>query len=385
MDYNNNNPSGNNSWGSGIKFKEEKKPNKLLRFLGLLLVIFFSASMGGILGGYYVKNNYTPSYVNKTTDGEEDKEDTVVKVTDIPKNSITHVAEKTGPAIVGVSNEIISMGRKYDNGSGSGIIINKEGYIVTNYHVIDGASSVTVTLPGGKKVPSKIIGGDEDTDIAVLKIDVENLPAAKLGDSSQVRVGDISVVIGNPMGEEFAGSVTAGIISAVNREIDTDTGTYKYLQTDASINHGNSGGAVCNIEGEVIGISTMKLSSTEGMGFAIPINDAKPIIDELIKKGYVTKPRIGIHIAYIDKQFSEIYGMPTGAWVRYVEDGGPAEKAGIKVGDVITQIEGVTIDSNRVLKSIIRKHKAGDTITVRVWRDGKELDFKVKLDSSSGK
>lgn len=384
MDYNNN-TSGNNSWGSGIKFQEEKKPNKFLRFLGMLMIIFFSASMGGILGGYYVKNNYTPSYVNKVADDGEDKQETVTKVTDIPKNSITYAAEKTGPAIVGVSNEVIAMGRKYDNGSGSGIIINKEGYIVTNYHVIDGANSVTVTLPGGKKVASKIIGGDEDTDIAVLKIDVVNLPAAKLGDSSQVRIGDISIVIGNPMGEEFAGSVTAGIISAVNREIETDTGTYRYLQTDASINHGNSGGAVCNIEGEVIGISTMKLSSTEGMGFAIPINDAKPIVEELIKNGHVTKPRIGIQIAYIDKQFSAMYGLPIGAWVRYVEEGGPAEKSGIKTGDVITQIESITIDSNRVLKSIIRKHKAGDVITIKVWRDGKELDFKVKLDSSSGK
>ncbi len=386
MDYNNNSTE-NNSWGSGIRFKEEKKPKRLLKVLGIVMIVFFSASIGGILGGYYVKTNYTPSYQGHDTGSNETNQSSSVKVSNLPKNTITQVAEKVGPAVVGISNNVLTpfSGLK-PAGSGSGIIIDREGYIITNNHVIKGATSVTVTLPGGKKVPARIIGGDDQADLAVLKINMANLPVAKLGDSSEIRVGDVAVAIGNPLGEEFAGTVTAGIVSGINRELDTDKGTYRYIQTDASINPGNSGGALCNADGEVIGINSVKISdrfeNVEGMGFAIPISDAKPIIDEIIKKGYVSRPQIGIRYEDIDSDTAQAYGVPVGAGVHEVAQGGPAYQAGIVSGDIIVEIDGVKLNDDTNLRIIINRRKIGDVIPIRVWRDGKYLDFKVKLGDS---
>lgn len=383
MDYNNNSYE-NNSWESGIRFKEKRKCKKLIKFLAMILVIFFSASIGGILGGYYVKKNYTPSYIPVNPGDNDETQKTIIKVPEIPKNSITEVAEAVGPAVVGVNNNVIVWGEKREQGSGSGIIIDKAGYIVTNYHVIENANEVTVTLPGGKKVPAQIIGKDKEMDLAVLKINVSNLPVAKLGRSSLVRVGEISIAIGNPLGEEFAGSVTSGIISGVNREIKTDYGTYRYIQTDASINSGNSGGALCNIAGEVIGINTLKLNATEGMGFAIPIDEAKPIIDELIKNGYVSRPQMGVVIIYLDKQLANEYEVPMGAGIKRIIDGSPAQKAGLRAGDIIVEIDGTPVNADDVLRTVIRKHKVGDIISLKVWRNGKNLNLNVKL-TDSGK
>lgn len=389
MDDNNssfNNSTSNNSWQSGIKFVEEKKHKKFIRFLGMLLIIFFAASIGGILGGYYVKQNYSGATGYTKNSSQGDNLSNSAATANVPKNAITKVAELAGPAVVGVDNNAKTFtGSTTLQGSGSGIIFNAEGYIVTNYHVIDGASQVKVTLSGEKPVIAKVVGGDQRADIAVLKIDIKNLPVAKFGDSSKVRVGDTAIAIGNPLGEEFSGSVTVGVISALNRKVTMDGNQYSLLQTDASINPGNSGGALCNEAGEVIGINSLKQLNAEGMGFAIPINEAKPIIEALIKNGYVSRPFVGISYQFIDEENAKQYNMPIGVYIAGVEGGSGAEEAGIKVGDIIVSFDGSDIKDENTVKDILKKHKIGDCVTAKVWRDGKTFDVSIKLIDSKGK
>ncbi|MGF7430529.1 trypsin-like peptidase domain-containing protein [Thermoanaerobacterium thermosaccharolyticum] len=321
-------------------------------------------------------------------------------------NLITNIAKIVSPSVVGIDTSV-SYSNGYRSalvpeGSGSGIIINSQGYIVTNNHVVDGASKITVNLSDGRKFPAQLIGKDAKTDLAVLKINATNLIPAKLGDSSKLEVGELAVAIGNPLGESFAGTVTAGIISGLNRNLQSDYGPVNLIQTDAAINPGNSGGPLVNSNGEVIGITSVKLTSTggsdtqdpfgmfqsqstpvEGMGFAIPINEAKPIIDELIKHGYVERPIMGVSVQEVTSQDAAQYNIPVGLYIAQVQQGSGADAAGLQAGDVITAVDGTKVDTFDSLQSIITKHKIGDTITVTFWRNGRTLTAKVKLMSSS--
>lgn len=379
----------NNSWESGVKFVEEKRPRKFFKIVGLLLVIFFSASIGGVIGGYYVKKSYSDIIIgqngaNKTSSNLDNLSNNT-ETADLPKNSITKVAEIVGPAVVGINNNIKTLRGVVAQGSGSGIIFDSSGYIVTNNHVIEGASSITVTLPGNDKpIPATLIGSDSKTDLAVIKINADNLPAAKFGDSSKVRVGDLAIAIGNPLGQEFAGSVTVGYISAVNRVINYDNKQLKLLQTDAAINEGNSGGALVNEAAEVIGINTLKNLGAEGMGFAIPINEAKPIIEELIKNGYVARPFVGISYQFIDEDYSKALNVPVGAQIQQVVVGSGAEEAGIKPGDILVAFDGQKLKDINTLPDILKNHKIGDTVEAKIWRNGNYITLKVKLKDSRG-
>ncbi|MBP2071070.1 S1C family serine protease [Thermoanaerobacterium butyriciformans] len=321
-------------------------------------------------------------------------------------NLITNIAKIVSPSVVGIDTSVsYSNGFRsafVSEGSGSGIIIDSQGYIVTNYHVIEGASTITVSLSDGRKFSAQLIGKDSKTDLAVLKINATNLTAAKLGDSSKLEVGDLAVAIGNPLGESFAGTVTSGIISGLNRNLQSDYGAVNLIQTDAAINPGNSGGPLVNSNAEVIGITSVKLTSTdssdtqdqfgmfhsqgtlvEGMGFAIPINEAKPIIDELIKHGYVERPMMGVSVQEVTQQDAAQYNIPVGLYIAQVQQGSGADEAGLQAGDVITAVDGTKVQTFDALQSIISKHKVGDTITVTFWRNGKTLSTKVKLMSSS--
>lgn len=300
---------------------------------------------------------------------------------------VTEIAAKVGPSVVGIINKqnVTSWwtgGTIEQEGSGSGIVISSDGYIVTNSHVIEGASSIEVVLSSGDRYPAMLIGHDVKTDLAVVKIDVKNLPAAELGKSSDLKVGELAVAIGNPLGLEFQGSVTAGVISALNRTMDVEGRQYTLVQTDAAINPGNSGGPLVNRFGQIIGINTVKISTsdTEGMGFAIPIDVAAPIIEELVSKGYVSgRPQIGIGVREITEDMSKYYNLPIGVYVVSVSEGSGAEKAGILQGDVIVKADGKAVTNMDELNEVRDTHKAGESIKLDIVRSGKNMTVNVTL------
>lgn len=308
--------------------------------------------------------------------------------------STIEISAKVGPSVVGIVCKTEYMTffgqRVQQSGSGSGIIITSDGYIATNNHVVEGAREIKVILNTGKEYDAKIVGLDAKTDLAVIKVEATDLPVATLGDSAKCQVGELAVAIGNPLGQELAGTVTVGVISAVNRSIQTadDGTTMSLLQTDAAINPGNSGGALVNAYGEIIGINSMKFSgnNVEGIGFAIPVNSAKPIISDLMNGGYVKgRPLIGISLREISAEIAAINDLPAGLYVADVAAGGAAEKAGIKQGDILTAVDGKIVETAKQVNEIRDTHKAGDTIKITVSRDGETKTFDVVLleDTSS--
>lgn len=290
--------------------------------------------------------------------------------------SIVDIAKKAGPAVVGIINKQQSVnywGQSTEQtGSGSGIIIRSDGYIITNSHVIEGADSVTVITSTNEEYSATVVGQDAKTDLAVIKVNASGLPTAEIGSSADLQVGELAVAIGNPLGQEFAGSVTAGVISALNRSISIEGRQYTLIQTDAAINPGNSGGALLNDKGQVIGINSVKISSSEleGMGFAIPIDDAMTIIEELMDHGYVKgRPVIGIASREINSATARRYGLVEGVYVVQVNEGSGAEKAGLQIGDVIVAADGKTIKTLDELNEIRDSHKSGETIQLTIMRN----------------
>lgn len=280
-------------------------------------------------------------------------------------------------------------------GTGTGIVMTEDGYIVTNAHVVYDSSDqyrageaveVSVLFSDESEHEAKIIAYDEETDLAVLKIEGSGFVPATFGNSGELRVGELVVAVGNPLGFELFGSVTSGIVSALNREISINEKNMTLIQTDAAINQGNSGGPLLNSCGQVIGINSAKMSSSygsatvEGLGFAIPINDAKVIIDDLINNGGVTgRPQIGISAVDITEAYSSYLGLPMGIYVRDVAAGSAAEEAGIRVGDVVIGINDEAVNTMDELNSIKNKFKAGDTITLKVYRNNEDIDIIVVL------
>lgn len=316
-------------------------------------------------------------------------------------NTSVYASNKILPSIVGIEieytvNSVFSM---FGNGSnstakasGSGIIISEDGYILTNNHVVNSSESnsfyelssankIKVKLYNNdKEYEAKIVGGDDQTDLAVLKIDASGLTAAEFADSDSLKIGEFAMVVGNPLGLGYTS--TAGIISALNRKITDSNGkTYTLIQTDAAINGGNSGGALVNSEGKVIGVSTMKVSSTdvEGVCFAIPINSTIDITSQLIQYKKVKRPYIGISGVDLDDKTAKTYNLVVGVYVRSIEDFSAAQKSGIKAGDVITAIDGKTIESMDELNEIKNTHSIGDQIKLTINRDGKTIDIDLTL------
>ncbi len=277
--------------------------------------------------------------------------------------------------------------------TGTGIVMTSEGYIITNAHVIydetngyGRAQSVSVLMSDETEYEASIIGYDTDTDIAVLKIDATGLTAAEFGNSDDLQVGELVLAIGNPLGFELFGSVTSGIVSALNREISVNEKQMQLIQTDAPINSGNSGGPLINSYGQVIGINSAKMTSTystntvEGLSFAIPITQAKTIIDDLINYGYVKgRPQIGITCIDVDQSTASLYGMPVGLYVRSLTPNGAAEIAGVQAGDIIIGMNGEAVTTTDELNEKKNEFKAGDTITLNISRNGTDIDIEVTL------
>ena len=268
--------------------------------------------------------------------------------------------------------------------SGSGFIFSDDGYILTNFHVVEDSSAITVSTYDGKSYDAKLIGYDESNDVAVLKVDAEGLAPVILGNSDNVNVGDSVVAIGNPLGE-LTFSLTSGAISAKDREITMSTGsTMRLMQTDCAINSGNSGGALFNLYGEVIGITNAKYSSSssgasiDNIGFAIPINKARDIAESIIEKGYVSKPYVGVSVATVSQE-TQSYGLPQGAAVKEVTKDSPAAAAGLKVNDIITHIDGVEITGSSQMVSIIGEANPGDVLKLTVYRQGATVELSITV------
>ncbi len=306
------------------------------------------------------------------------------------------VANKVRPSIVGIKVEYVVNSlfntSQTATASGSGIIISEDGYILTNNHIVNSSSSssfyelgkaskVTITLYNDEtEYEAKIVGTDEQTDLAVLKIEKTGLTAAELGDSDSIQVGEFSMAIGNPLG--LNNSVTAGIISAVDRKVtDSDGKTFTLIQTDAAINSGNSGGALVNSKGQVIGVNTLKLQGTgvEGMGFAIPINATKDITAQLIQYSKVKRPYIGITGIDLDQKTAEYNKLVVGIYIKEVEDFSAAQKGGLKVGDVIIEADGTKVTTMDELNKIKNSHKIGDELKLKVNRNGQEKEIVITL------
>lgn len=307
------------------------------------------------------------------------------------------VAKAVQPSVVGIKveynvNTIFSKQATTATASGSGVIISADGYILTNNHIVNSTSSssyyqlseatkVTVNLYGDDtKYEATIIGTDSETDLAVIKIKKEGLTPAKIGNSDELQVGEFVMAIGNPLGMQ--NSVTSGIVSALNRVVNDEDGTnYVLIQTDAAINSGNSGGALVNSKGEVVGINTLKLSGTgiEGMGFAIPISSTIDVYEQLIQYKKVKRPYIGITGIDLSETTAEKYKLPIGVYIRSVEDFSPAQKANIKAGDVIIQVDGKDVETMAEINSIKNSHKVGDELKLKISRDGKELEVAITL------
>ena len=351
----------------------------------------FASIVIGLVTGIVTSAATTYLYINKVEQKTEssvdsNKSETVTnngtkyEITQV-ENPVVAISDVAGKSVVGVTVRSVSNtvfgGTSTSDSEGSGIIYTADGYIVTNYHVIENAisnqsiSKVYVTLPNSdEEIEASIIGADSVTDIAVIKIQKEGLSAATFDDSNNLKVGELVVAIGNPLGRELAGSITVGYVSALNRTLTSNGRTYKLLQTDAAINPGNSGGALVSSSGKVIGINTVKIGATdvEGIGFAIPSNIAKPIVDELIKNGKIVRPYIGISGISLDDNMAKRYNLVKGVYVAKIESSSAAYNSGIKVGDVIVKIDDKEITTIEELNEIKNSKNVGDTVKITVYR-----------------
>ena len=301
-----------------------------------------------------------------------------------------NVNSTVGITISGQTTSRYGYGYTYQ-ASGSGFIITGDGYILTNYHVIEGSEKVTVATYDNETYDAKVIGYDESNDIAVLKIEAENLKPVTFGDSNALRVGDTVLAIGNPLGE-LTFSLTRGIVSALSRSVTMDSGsTTSLIQTDCAINSGNSGGALFNVYGEVVGITNAKYSSSgysseasiDNIGFAIPINSVQRIVTSIIENGYILKPYIGVTVSSISEETANITGIKAGAVVHDVTADAPADKAGIKAHDVITKVDDQNISSSEDLVKVISDTEPGTVLRFHIYRQGKEMEIDVKVDSKT--
>ena len=388
--------------------KKNKKNNNIGFGKSVLLpfcsgVIGCAVVLGTCLGVPSIKNSLINNFSEKYNNISPNNETGYVPQSSLSNYSDTSVyaANKILPSIVGieveynVSSNFSFFGQTQKGtatASGSGIIISDDGYILTNNHIVATTSSenyyqvseatkVTVTLFNDtQKYEAKIIGTDEQTDLAVIKIEKNGLSKAEFADSDSIKVGEFAMAVGNPLGMQS--SITCGVISAVNREVtDSDGKVFTLIQTDAAINSGNSGGALVNSEGKVVGINTLKLSGTgiEGMGFAIPINSTKEITSQLIQYSKVKRPYIGISGIDLNEKTAKTYNLVVGIYVKAIDDFSAAEKAGLKPGDVIIEAEGQQVTKMDELNKIKNSHQIGDELKIKVNREGQEKELTIVL------
>lgn len=358
-----------------------KKKNNSLRLLAIIIGVVLISTLSSLTTYFLVARGNTVqiSGSNNTTYNVENVE-----------NPVVAVAQIAGPSVCGVKVDFYEQslfGSLQENSSeGSGIIYSEDGYIITNYHVIQeginsNSAAVTVTLSDGTEYEAEVVGSDEVTDLALLKIEKNGLTPAKFGSSAELQVGELAVAIGNPLGQEFAGSVTVGYISALNRTVTAEGRTYKLIQTDAAINPGNSGGALVNSKGEVVGINTVKITDTtvEGLGFSIPSDDALKIINELKQTGKIVRPYVGIYGIDLDSATAKRNRLVEGVYVYQVFSNSPASTAGIAKGDIIVEFDGQAITTKQELNDIKNGKSIGDKVRVKLYRSGEYVEVELTL------
>ena len=367
------------------------------RFDKKLAVILLAAILIGGVSGYKLNTHIHPA-----GDGQgtytwcNDSSAPVDSTLPASRNTaVVETAKRVGPAVVGITSEVYDrdiFNRNVEVGQnvGSGVIFDKKGYIVTNNHVVGNNRQVNVALSDGQVVTGKVIGTDAVTDLAVVKIPgSDKLPVAEFGNSDSLQPGETAVAIGNPLGLEFRGTVTVGVISALNRTLDDVEQQIKLIQTDAAINPGNSGGALCTADGKVIGINSAKIAKAgvEGMGFAIPINQVKAIVSQLISNGHVTRPYLGLY--GIDKTLAARNGISWdhngGIYVYKIADGSPLDGSDIVRGDYIMQINGKATNSLSELRNVMMNYKPGDKVTITYEHNGHTRTAVVVLGEDDGK
>lgn len=362
--------------------------------VGLAVLFLLSA-----ITASYLKNNNINLFSSQGSQvsGNTPTLNTKDRTEDENAMSAQEVYAKVAPSIVGIvtynpSKGLISSGA----GQGSGIIMTEDGYIITNAHVIGNSNKYNVTVViDNKEYQAKVVGFDVRTDLAVVKIDANGLSPATFGNSDQLAVGEWVLAIGNPGGLEFSNSLTRGLVSALNRSLKSENSSVnsssKFIQTDAAINPGNSGGALVNMYGQVIGINTAKVKDFEGMGFAIPINTAKSVVDDIINKGYVSgRVKLGISVRPVSAYEARINDVPQGILILEINEGSNLISQGVKVGDIITKMDDVNTTNTSDLYGELNKHKAGDTVNLTLYRQSAlsgqstTLDVKVTLQEDKG-
>ncbi len=365
-----------------VKVKKEKRGTAWV----LVASVIISAAVGfggGMLANYFGNRNDVIEEVVENSNVTIEQ----LAAADSSAFNAAAVAAVGMDSVVEITTETMSrnnliMGQYVTTGAGSGVIISEDGYIVTNNHVINGASKITVRTRDGKEFPASIVGFDERTDLAVIKVETNGLHTAKYGASGNLVVGQRVLAIGNPLGE-LGGTVTEGIISALDREVQIEGQSMTLLQTDASVNPGNSGGGLFDGAGNLVGIVNAKSSGSgiEGLGFAIPIDTAREVIDELINNGYVSgRAEAGIEITYVDEQTAFLYRMGDGGvYISAIIRGSAAEEAGLQAGDRIISIDGKEIKENQEAIDVIQGHKAGETVEFKIERKGEKKTIKVVL------
>lgn len=375
---------------------QEMKPVKKNRMgLKITALALCCALLGGAVGGgvaWGISRSGSGTSINVSSrpattvsinkvDGKTEMSDAEVYAATVNSVVSIRTSATSGTNFFGQAVETAS--------AGSGFVLTADGYIVTNYHVVKDADTVTVTMYNGDEYNALYVGGDEDYDIAVIKVEATGLPAVTLGDSSTLNVGDHVLAIGNPLGE-LTFSMSGGMVSSVNRTINVDGTPFNMIQTDASINPGNSGGPLMNSYGEVVGIVSAKYSSysdesVEGLGFAIPINDVYAMIEDIMTNGYVTnKPYLGIFGGSMTEQMAAQYryDISKGVFVYSVEEGSAAEKAGLQMGDVITKVDDTDISTMEDLTAVKKQYSAGDTVTFTVYRQGETITLSLTWDAT---
>ena len=389
---------------------QPKKSNSGL-IAGLLIGVIFLGGIVSILSFLNIRlfqkmnqptpDNQTPlSFSPEQTDpsGETTPVETDEKINiDMSQSppSVENIPQEGGLSLQAIYEKAIgsvvsiSCTRNGSSSSGTGVVLTADGYVLTNSHVIEGAVTVSATFTDGRELAAQIVGQDTISDLAVLRVDATDLIPAEFGDSAVLRVGDSVVAIGDPLGAKLRGTMTDGIVSAINRDIETEGRTMTLIQTNAALNSGNSGGPLLNCYGQVIGINTMKIgdymnsAGVEGLGFAIPSATAIEVVDQLIDYGYVVgRPSLGLSFQELSFLYQQMYHLPQGLYISEVADGSSAEALGISPGDVLLAFDGTRVADMDTLRSLLYQHEAGDVVEIIVYRGGTQYQLELKLDQA---